>query len=78
MVGCKIIIESRVTPATIEVLTKMGHVLQVHEGYTPVMGHGQAILHDSKTCINFGASAPRTDGAAIPEQPDFFNAAAKQ
>ena len=71
-VGCRIVIESRVTPATIEALTKMGHVLQVHEGYTSQMGRGQAILHDSKTGINFGASDPRADGAAIPEQPDFF------
>jgi len=77
-VGCKIVIESRVTPATIEALTKMGHVLQVHEGYTWQMGRGQAILHDSKTGINFGASDPRADGAAIPEQPDFFSSAAKQ
>jgi gamma-glutamyltranspeptidase / glutathione hydrolase len=77
-VGCKIVIESRVTPATIEALTKMGHVLQVHEGYTSQMGRGQAILHDSKTDINFGASDPRADGAAIPEQPDFFGTYAKQ
>jgi gamma-glutamyltranspeptidase / glutathione hydrolase len=71
-VGCRIVIESRVTPATIDALTKMGHVLQVHPGYTSAMGRGQAILHDSKTGINFGASDPRADGAAIPEQPDFF------
>jgi gamma-glutamyltranspeptidase/glutathione hydrolase len=71
--GCRIVIESRVTPATIEALTKMGHVLQVHEGYTAAMGRGQAILHDSKTGINFGASDPRADGAAIPEQPNFFS-----
>ena len=76
-VGCKIVIESRVTPATIDALTKMGHVLQVHEGYTSAMGRGQAILHDSSTGINFGASDPRADGAAIPEQPDFFRTPAK-
>jgi len=76
-VGCKIVIESRVTPATIDALTKMGHVLQVHEGYTSAMGRGQAILHDSKTGINFGASDPRADGAAIPEQPDFFGTPTK-
>jgi gamma-glutamyltranspeptidase/glutathione hydrolase len=70
--GCKIVIESRVTPATLEALTSMGHVLQVHRDYTSLMGRGQAILHDSKTGINSGASDPRADGAAIPEQPDFF------
>jgi len=75
--GCKIVIESRVTPATLEALGKMGHVLQVHTDYTSLMGRGQAILHDSKTGINFGASDPRADGAAIPEQANFFGASAK-
>ncbi len=69
--ACKIVIESRVTQATIDALTKMGHVLQVHPDYTSQMGRGQAVLHDSKTGVNFGASDPRADGAAIPEQPDF-------
>jgi gamma-glutamyltranspeptidase/glutathione hydrolase len=69
--GCRIVIESRVTPATIDTLTRMGHVLQVHTDYTSAMGRGQAILHDSKSGLNSGASDPRADGAAIPEQPDF-------
>jgi gamma-glutamyltranspeptidase/glutathione hydrolase len=42
------------------------------------MGRGQAILHDSKTGINFGASDPRADGAAIPAQPNYFGASAKR
>jgi gamma-glutamyltranspeptidase/glutathione hydrolase len=69
--ACKIVIESRVTQATIDALTKMGHVLQVHPDYTSQMGRGQAVLHDSSTGMNFGASDPRADGAAIPEQPNF-------
>src|SRR5579862_6498690 len=40
--GCRIVIESRVTPATIDALTKMGHLLQVHLDYTSLMGRGQA------------------------------------
>ena len=76
--GCRIVIESRVTPATLDALSKMGHVLQVHPDYTSLMGRGQAILHDSKTGLNFGASDPRADGAAIPEQPNFFGASAKR
>ena len=74
--GCKIVIESRVTPATLEALSQMGHVLQVHRDYTSLMGRGQAILHDGKTGLNLGASDPRADGAAIPEQPKFFGASA--
>jgi gamma-glutamyltranspeptidase / glutathione hydrolase len=37
------------------------------------MGRGQAVLRNSSTRMNFGASDPRADGAAIPEQPDFTN-----
>jgi gamma-glutamyltranspeptidase/glutathione hydrolase len=76
--GCRIVIESRVTASTLDALTKMGHVLQVHPDYTSLMGRGQAILHDSKTGLNFGASDPRADGAAIPEQPNFFDGSPKR
>jgi len=69
--GCRIVIESRVTPATVDALTTMGHVLDVHAAYTAQMGRGQAVLHNSTTGMNFGASDPRADGAAIPEQPNF-------
>jgi gamma-glutamyltranspeptidase/glutathione hydrolase len=69
--GCKIVIESRVTPGSIDALTKMGHVLDVHAAYTAQMGRGQAVMHNSSTKLNFGASDPRADGAAIPEQPNF-------
>jgi hypothetical protein len=27
------------------------------------------VMHDDVTGVNFGASDPRADGAAIPEQP---------
>jgi gamma-glutamyltranspeptidase/glutathione hydrolase len=69
--GCNIVIESRVTPASIDALTKMGHVLEVRKEYTTAMGRGQAVLHNSATGINYGASDPRADGAAIPESPKF-------
>jgi len=69
--GCNIVIESRVSPATIDALTKMGHVLDVHDAYTARMGRGNVVLHNSATGVNFGASDPRADGAAIPEQPHF-------
>ena len=67
--GCNIVIESRVTPESIEQLTKMGHVLDVRKEYSTAMGRGQAVLHDSATKVNYGASDPRADGAAVPETP---------
>jgi gamma-glutamyltranspeptidase / glutathione hydrolase len=69
--GCNIVIESRVTPASIDRLTKMGHQLEVRREYTTAMGRGQAVLHNSATDMNYGASDPRADGAAIPESPKF-------
>jgi gamma-glutamyltranspeptidase / glutathione hydrolase len=70
--GCHIVIESRVTPESIDQLTKMGHVLEVRKEYSTTMGRGQAVLHDSTTKVNFGASDPRADGAAVPESPKTF------
>jgi gamma-glutamyltranspeptidase/glutathione hydrolase len=67
--GCDIVIESRVTAESIEQLTKMGHVLDVRKEYSTTMGRGQAVLHDSATQINYGASDGRADGAAVPEGP---------
>jgi gamma-glutamyltranspeptidase/glutathione hydrolase len=32
-----------------------------------LMGRGQAVLHDSRTKVNYGASDSRADGAAVPE-----------
>jgi gamma-glutamyltranspeptidase / glutathione hydrolase len=67
--GCHIVIENRVGPASLDKLTAMGHLLEVHQGYTTRMGRGQAVLHNSATGVNYGASDPRADGAAVPESP---------
>jgi len=69
--GCNIVIESRVTSESIDRLTKMGHVLEVRKEFSTTMGRGQAVLHDSATGINYGASDPRADGAAVPESPQI-------
>jgi gamma-glutamyltranspeptidase/glutathione hydrolase len=67
--GCHIVIENRVGQGSLDALTKMGHQLEVHDAYTTRMGRGQAVLHDGKTGVNYGASDPRADGAAVPESP---------
>ena len=66
---CNIVIESRVKPEVRDTLTSMGHIFQVDREYSTNMGRGQAVLHDSKTGINYGASDPRTDGSAEIEPP---------
>jgi gamma-glutamyltranspeptidase/glutathione hydrolase len=67
--GCNIVIESRVAPEVRQKLSAMGHQLDVRNAYTTAMGRGQAVLHDSKAKVNYGASDARADGAGVPEQP---------
>jgi gamma-glutamyltranspeptidase/glutathione hydrolase len=66
--GCNIVIESRVPPEVRQKLSTMGHQLDVRNAYSTAMGRGQAVLHDSKAKVNYGASDARADGAAVPEQ----------
>jgi gamma-glutamyltranspeptidase / glutathione hydrolase len=67
--GCNIVIESRVKPEVLQQLAAMGHQLDVREEYSTSMGRGQAVLHDSKTGINYAGSDARADGSAEPEPP---------
>ena len=66
-IGCDILIESRVPAETLQQLQQKGHKLNVRKEYSTAMGRGQAVLHNSKTKVNFGASDPRADGSAEPE-----------
>jgi len=66
---CNVVIESRVKPEVLQKLSAMGHIFQVEREYSTAMGRGQAVMHDSKTKINYGGSDPRADGSAEPEPP---------
>jgi gamma-glutamyltranspeptidase / glutathione hydrolase len=66
-VSCDILIESRVAPDVIQALRQKGHNLIVRGDYTSLMGRGQAVMHNSKTGMNWAASDPRADGVAEPE-----------
>jgi gamma-glutamyltranspeptidase/glutathione hydrolase len=66
-VTCDILIESRVPGDVLRALSEKGHHLKIAEPYTSDMGRGQAVMHNSKTGMNSGASDPRADGVAEPE-----------
>jgi gamma-glutamyltranspeptidase/glutathione hydrolase len=66
-IQCNIMIESRVSPEVLDQLRQRGHTLFVRQEYSAFMGRGQAVLHNSSTGVNFGASDPRADGSAEPE-----------
>ncbi len=65
--GCDLWIEARVPVKTLQQLFERGHQITIRRDYTQEMGRGQAILHNSKTGVNYAASDPRADGAAVPE-----------
>jgi gamma-glutamyltranspeptidase/glutathione hydrolase len=66
-VTCQIVIESRVKPDVLDALRDKGHKLDVRKEYTVLMGRGQAVMHNSKTGMNWAGSDPRADGVAEPE-----------
>jgi gamma-glutamyltranspeptidase / glutathione hydrolase len=70
--GCGLLIEDRVPAAVLESLRQRGHELDVRGDFSTEMGGGQAVLHDSSTGVNYGASDPRKDGAAVPEPDPYF------
>lgn len=67
--GCDVSIEMRVPATTLQALSAAGHEILIRRDFTQEMGRGQAILHDGATGVNYGASDPRADGAAVPEPP---------
>jgi gamma-glutamyltranspeptidase/glutathione hydrolase len=67
--GCDLQIETRVAEAVREELRRRGHLLTPMGAYSGAMGNGESVMRDARRGVNFGASDPRTDGAAIPEQP---------
>jgi gamma-glutamyltranspeptidase/glutathione hydrolase len=66
-IKCTVVVESRIAPDVQNQLRKKGHDLVLRKEYSAFMGRGQAVLHNSATGTNFGASDPRADGSAEPE-----------
>jgi gamma-glutamyltranspeptidase/glutathione hydrolase len=64
--GCDVQIESKVPPATLAELRAMGHEITVRSARTGNFGYGQAVMSNGEG-VHFGASDPRTDGAAVPQ-----------
>jgi gamma-glutamyltranspeptidase / glutathione hydrolase len=64
--GVDVKMESRIPEAVRTELEKRGHKVEVLPAYSVPVGGGQAVMRDGKG-VNYGASDPRKDGAAIPE-----------
>jgi gamma-glutamyltranspeptidase/glutathione hydrolase len=65
--GCDVELESRVPAAVRAELAAEGHLIELRGEYASSVGGGQAVLRDFAAGVNYGASDPRKDGAAIPQ-----------
>ena len=50
-------------------LTQRGHQIRLLEPFSFSVGQGAAVVRDSSRQVNFAAGDPRSDGAAIPQEP---------
>jgi gamma-glutamyltranspeptidase/glutathione hydrolase len=67
--GCDLEVEDRIPGEILQALREKGHELRLRRGFSGNFGGGQAVLRDFAAGINYGASDPRKDGAAIPQPP---------
>ena len=67
--GCDVMMENRFGQNVRNELTNKGHKIDVKGPYSSGMGGGQAVMRDSATGVNYGASDPRKDGQATAEVP---------
>jgi gamma-glutamyltranspeptidase/glutathione hydrolase len=65
--GCDVTMESRVPESVRLQLADKGHEIAVQGAFSSIVGGGQSVMRDFATGVNYGASDPRKDGAAIPE-----------
>ena len=67
--GCDVEMESTI-PADVRAgLAARGHKIKLLEPFSFTVGQGAAVVRDSRRKVNFAAGDPRSDGAAIPQEP---------
>jgi gamma-glutamyltranspeptidase / glutathione hydrolase len=67
--GCDLYMENRFSGGARNDLTAKGHKIDLKGTFSSLVGGGQAVLRDFAAGVNYGASDPRKDGAAVPELP---------
>jgi gamma-glutamyltranspeptidase / glutathione hydrolase len=67
--GCDLYMENRFSQNVRNELSTLGHKIDLKGMYSSVVGGGQAVQRDFTSGVNYGASDPRKDGAAIAELP---------
>ncbi|HEV2463611.1 MAG TPA: gamma-glutamyltransferase [Acidobacteriaceae bacterium] len=69
--GCDVSVENGVSPNVIDGLRQQGNIVRVWPRYSQTMGRGNAVEADAGSTVHFGATDPRADGEAVPEQMPF-------
>lgn len=65
--GTDVELERRIPESVRQALGRRGHDVRLGKSFSQNVGGGQAVMRDFAWGINYGASDPRKDGAAIPE-----------
>jgi gamma-glutamyltranspeptidase/glutathione hydrolase len=65
--GRDVQIEDRVPAAVRAQLAAKGHQIELRGDFAGAVGGGQAVMRDFAAGVNYGASDPRKDGAAVPQ-----------
>jgi gamma-glutamyltranspeptidase/glutathione hydrolase len=66
--GCDVWMENGVSAEVVAGLRAQGHEVRVMPRYSQSMGRGNAVEVDSGKPVHLGATDPRTDGEAVPEE----------
>jgi gamma-glutamyltranspeptidase / glutathione hydrolase len=69
--GCDVEMEETVPAEVRAGLSQRGHQIKLLEPFSFFVGQGAAVVRDSSRNVNFAAGDPRSDGAAIPQEPNL-------
>ncbi len=69
--GCDVWMENGIAPDVIAGLRRQGHIITVWPRYFQGMGRGNAVEVNESSPVHYGATDPRADGEAVPEQMPF-------
>jgi len=70
--GCDLFMELRVPAEVRSELARRGHEIKWLAEFSGTVGGGQVVMHDAAARVNYAASSPRKDGAAVPEPEAYF------
>jgi gamma-glutamyltranspeptidase/glutathione hydrolase len=70
--GCDVHMEETIPAEIRAALTQRGHQIRLVEPFSFSVGQGAAVVRDNTRRVNFAAGDPRSDGAAIPQEPNMM------